>query len=53
VDRVFVQSTDSLLAFRMKLSSGYRMASRVGGRAWKVRHRARAVAARVRSDNAA
>jgi peptidoglycan/xylan/chitin deacetylase (PgdA/CDA1 family) len=53
VDRVFVQSTDSPLEFRMKLSDGYRMASRVGGRAWKLRHRARAVAARVRPGNAA
>ena len=38
VDRVFVQSTDSLTAFRLKLSGGYRLASRAGGRAWRVRH---------------
>ncbi|MDQ2706842.1 MAG: polysaccharide deacetylase family protein [Actinomycetota bacterium] len=38
VDRVFVQSTDSLLTFRLKLSLGYRLISRVGGRAWRVRH---------------
>jgi peptidoglycan/xylan/chitin deacetylase (PgdA/CDA1 family) len=53
VDRVFVQSTDSLLAFRLKLSGGYRLASRVGGRAWRVRHRVRAVAARARTVNTA
>lgn len=51
VDRVFVQSTDSLLAFRLKLSDGYRLASRVGGRAWKLRHRLRAVAGRPRTVN--
>ena len=48
-DRIFVQSTDSLLAFRCKLSTGYRLASRAGGRAWRLRHRARAVAAQVRT----
>ena len=48
-DRIFVQSTDSLLAFRCKLSTGYRLASRAGGRAWRLRHRARAVAAHVRT----
>ena len=48
VDRVFVQSTDSLLAFRLKLSGGYRLVSRVGGRAWKLRHLVRAQVARVR-----
>ena len=47
-DRVFVQSTDSLTAFRLKLSGGYRLASRVGGRAWKVRHLVRAQVARAR-----
>lgn len=31
VDRVFVEGTDSLLAFPVKLSAGYRMASRAGG----------------------
>ena len=49
VDRVFVQSTDSLLAFRVKLTGGYRLVSRAGGRAWKLRHRARAMAALARS----
>lgn len=48
VDRVFVQSTDSLLAFRLKLSPGYRLLSRVGGRAWRLRHAVRAVVALVR-----
>ena len=48
VDRVFVQSTDSLAAFRLKLSGGYRLVSRVGGRAWRVRHLVRAVRARSR-----
>jgi peptidoglycan/xylan/chitin deacetylase (PgdA/CDA1 family) len=48
VDRVFVQSTDSLAAFRLKLSGGYRFASRVGGRAWRVRHLVRAQVARAR-----
>ncbi len=48
-DRIFVQSTDSLLAFRCKLSTGYRLVSRAGGRAWRLRHRARAVAAKVRT----
>jgi peptidoglycan/xylan/chitin deacetylase (PgdA/CDA1 family) len=49
VDRIFVQSTDSLFAFRCKLSSGYRFVSRVGGRAWKLRHGVRSAVARVRS----
>jgi peptidoglycan/xylan/chitin deacetylase (PgdA/CDA1 family) len=49
VDRVFVQSTDSLLLFRLKLSVGYRIVSRVAGRAWKLRHRGRAAVALVRS----
>ncbi len=48
-DRIFVQSTDSLLAFRCKLSTGYRLVSRAGGRAWRLRHRARAVASQVRT----
>jgi peptidoglycan/xylan/chitin deacetylase (PgdA/CDA1 family) len=48
-DRIFVQSTDSMLAFRGKLSGGYRLISRVGGRAWKARHRARSVIAYARS----
>ena len=51
-DRVFVQSTDSLPAFRYKLSDAYRLLSRAGGRAWRVRHRARAVMARARSARA-
>lgn len=42
VDRVFVQSTDSPLAFRGKLSGGYRLLSRAGGRAWRLRHLVRA-----------
>jgi peptidoglycan/xylan/chitin deacetylase (PgdA/CDA1 family) len=45
VDRVFVRSTDSLLMFRLKLSLGYRLISRAGGRAWRVRHAVRAVVA--------
>ena len=49
VDRVFVQSTDSLLSFRLKLSLGYRIVSRVAGRAWKLRHRGRAAVALVRT----
>ena len=49
VDRVFVQSTDSLLMFRLKLSLGYRLVSRLGGRAWRVRHAVRAVVAAVRT----
>ena len=48
VDRVFVQSTDSLLAFRFKLSGAYRLISRAAGRAWKLRHRGRAVVAAAR-----
>jgi peptidoglycan/xylan/chitin deacetylase (PgdA/CDA1 family) len=48
VDRVFVQSTDSLLAFRFKLTLAYRLISRAAGRAWKLRHRARAGMALVR-----
>ena len=43
VDRVFVQSTDSLFAFRLKLSGGYRLVS--GGAGWAA---ALAAAARVR-----
>lgn len=49
VDRVFVQGTDSLLMFRLKLSLGYRVVSRVGGRAWRLRHALRAVVAAVRT----
>jgi peptidoglycan/xylan/chitin deacetylase (PgdA/CDA1 family) len=49
VDRVFVQSTDSLWAFRFKLSLGYRLVSRVGGRAWRLRHAVRAALALVRT----
>lgn len=52
VDRIFVQSTDSLFAFRCKLSAGYRLVSRVGGRAWKLRHGVRSAVARVRSVGA-
>ena len=52
VDRVFVQSTDSLAAFRLKLSGGYRLVSRAGGRAWKVRHLVRAQVARARPGGA-
>jgi peptidoglycan/xylan/chitin deacetylase (PgdA/CDA1 family) len=48
VDRIFVQSTDSLAAFRGKLSGGYRLVSRAGGRAWRLRHGVRAVTHRVR-----
>jgi peptidoglycan/xylan/chitin deacetylase (PgdA/CDA1 family) len=49
VDRVFVQSTDSLLAFRLKLSLGYRLLSRLGGRAWRLRHAVRPVVAMARN----
>ena len=49
VDRIFVQSTDSLAAFRFKLSSGYRLVSRAGGRAWRLRHLVRAGVARARN----
>lgn len=48
VDRVFVQSTDSLAAFRLKLSGGYRVVSRAGGRAWRVRHLVRGAVAAAR-----
>jgi peptidoglycan/xylan/chitin deacetylase (PgdA/CDA1 family) len=48
VDRVFVQSTDSLTAFRLKLSAGYRVVSRAGGRAWRVRHLVRGAVAAAR-----
>ncbi len=47
-DRVFVQSTDSLPAFRLKLSLGYRLLSRAAGRAWRLRHAVRAGIALVR-----
>jgi peptidoglycan/xylan/chitin deacetylase (PgdA/CDA1 family) len=49
VDRVFVQGTDSLLMFRVKLSIGYRLISRVGGRTWRLRHAVRAVIAVTRT----
>jgi lipopolysaccharide/colanic/teichoic acid biosynthesis glycosyltransferase/peptidoglycan/xylan/chitin deacetylase (PgdA/CDA1 family) len=49
VDRVFVQSTDSLLRFRLKLSLAYRLVSRVGGRAWRLRHGVRAAVAGARA----
>jgi hypothetical protein len=52
VDRIFVQSTDSLFAFKCKLSAGYRLVSRVGGRAWKLRHGVRSAVARVRPAGA-
>ena len=52
VDRIFVQSTDSLFAFRCKLTAGYRLVSRVGGRAWKLRHGVRSAVARVRPAGA-
>jgi peptidoglycan/xylan/chitin deacetylase (PgdA/CDA1 family) len=48
VDRVFVQSTDSLTAFRLKLSGGYRVVSRAGGRAWRVRHLVRSAVSTAR-----
>lgn len=49
LDRVFVQSTDSLVAFQLKLTPGYRRVSRAAGRAWKLRHRGRAMLAQVRA----
>jgi lipopolysaccharide/colanic/teichoic acid biosynthesis glycosyltransferase/peptidoglycan/xylan/chitin deacetylase (PgdA/CDA1 family) len=49
VDRVFVRSTDSLLRFRFKLSTAYRVISRVGGRAWRLRHAVRGIRARLRN----
>ena len=49
VDRVFVQSTDTMAAFRLKLSGGYRAISRAGGRAWRVRHLVRATVAKART----
>ena len=48
VDRVFVQSTDSLTAFRLKRSAGDRVVSRAGGRAWRVRHLVRGAVAAAR-----
>jgi lipopolysaccharide/colanic/teichoic acid biosynthesis glycosyltransferase/peptidoglycan/xylan/chitin deacetylase (PgdA/CDA1 family) len=48
VDRVFVRSGDSLLRFRFKLSTAYRVISRVGGRAWRLRHAVRGLGARLR-----
>jgi peptidoglycan/xylan/chitin deacetylase (PgdA/CDA1 family) len=50
VDRVFVQSTDSLFAFRCKLSGGYRLVSRAGGRAWRLRHLVRDGVERLRPE---
>jgi len=52
VDRVFVRSTDSPLAFRLKLSLGYRLLSRAAGRAWRLRHAVRAGIALVRREHA-
>ncbi|MHA6616921.1 sugar transferase [Pseudonocardia sp. DLS-67] len=49
VDRVFVRSTDSMLRFRFKLSTVYRVISRVGGRAWRLRHAVRGIGARLRN----
>jgi hypothetical protein len=43
-----VQSTDSLWMFRLKLSLGYRLLSRAGGRAWRLRHAVRAAVALAR-----
>lgn len=48
VDRVFVQSTDRMLQFRLKLTAVYRLLSRMAGRAWKIRHRGRAAVAIAR-----
>ncbi len=50
VDRVFVRSTDSLLRFRFKLSTPYRVISRLGGRAWRLRHAARALGGLLRKS---
>jgi lipopolysaccharide/colanic/teichoic acid biosynthesis glycosyltransferase/peptidoglycan/xylan/chitin deacetylase (PgdA/CDA1 family) len=49
VDRVFVRSSDSLLRFRFKLSTAYRVISRIGGRAWRLRHAVRGLGARLRA----
>jgi lipopolysaccharide/colanic/teichoic acid biosynthesis glycosyltransferase len=48
VDRVFVRSGDSMLRFRFKLSVPYRVISRVGGRAWRLRHAVRGLGAQLR-----
>jgi lipopolysaccharide/colanic/teichoic acid biosynthesis glycosyltransferase len=48
VDRVFVRSTDSLPMFRLKLTLGYRLISRMAGRAWRVRHAVRDTVALLR-----
>ena len=48
-DRVFVQSTDPIWLFRLKLSLGYRLVSRAAGRAWRLRHAVRAAVALARS----
>ncbi|WP_343947040.1 polysaccharide deacetylase family protein, partial [Pseudonocardia zijingensis] len=48
VDRVFVRSGDSMLRFRFKLTPAYRVISRVGGRAWRLRHAVRAIGAGLR-----
>lgn len=47
-DRVFVQSTDSLTTFKIKLSMSYRVVSRAGGRAWRARHLVRSAVAAAR-----
>ena len=51
-DRIFVQSTDSLLAFRCKLSTGYRLAV-PGGRARVAAAPPRASRGRTGTDDAA
>jgi peptidoglycan/xylan/chitin deacetylase (PgdA/CDA1 family) len=38
IDRLGVYRTDSLTAFRLKLSLPYRLVSRVAGRTWRLRH---------------
>jgi peptidoglycan/xylan/chitin deacetylase (PgdA/CDA1 family) len=48
VDRVFVQCTDSLAAFKLKLTLTYRVVSRAGGRAWRARHLVRSAVAAAR-----
>src|SRR5690606_22002382 len=50
VDRVFVRSDDSMLRFAFKLSTAYRLISRVGGRAWRLRHAVRGLGARLRGS---
>jgi lipopolysaccharide/colanic/teichoic acid biosynthesis glycosyltransferase/peptidoglycan/xylan/chitin deacetylase (PgdA/CDA1 family) len=48
VDRVFVRSGDSMLRFRFKLSTAYRVISRIGGRAWRLRHAVRGLGTQLR-----